>query len=123
MKHTNYRSSSRGHVNLGWLDSRHSFSFGHYHDPERVHFGALRVLNDDTVKGGNGFDMHPHDNMEIISIPLYGALEHSDSTGNKEVIRQFDVQIMSAGSGITHSEYNHSQNEDVNFLQIWIFPK
>ena len=123
MKYTLHTAGSRGHVNFGWLDSHHSFSFGHYNNPERMHFGALRVLNDDIVTGGNGFDLHPHDNMEIISIPLYGSLEHTDSTGTKEVIRQNDVQIMSAGTGIRHSEYNHSPQEETNFLQIWIFPR
>jgi quercetin 2,3-dioxygenase len=118
-----YPASERGHVNFGWLDSHHSFSFGNWYDPEKVHFGALRVLNDDIVKGGKGFDMHPHDNMEIVSIPLKGAIAHKDSTGTEEIIYSGDVQIMSAGSGIRHSEYNASHYDPVNFLQIWIFPK
>ena len=113
----------RGHVDYGWLDSHHSFSFGNWHDREKVHFGALRVLNDDVVKGGNGFDSHPHENMEIISIPLKGTLAHKDSTGIEGILSTGDVQIMSAGSGISHSEYNASHFDPVNFLQIWIFPK
>jgi redox-sensitive bicupin YhaK (pirin superfamily) len=113
----------RGHVDFGWLDSHHSFSFGNWYDGEKVHFGALRVLNDDVVKGGNGFDSDPHDNMEIISIPLKGALAHKDSTGIEGILSTGDVQIMSAGSGIQHSEYNASHFDPVNFLQIWIFPK
>ena len=118
-----HKAAERGHVNFGWLDSHHSFSFGHYYDPEKVHFGALRVLNDDIVNGGGGFGTHPHDNMEIVSIPLIGDLEHKDSTGTQAVIRQNDVQIMSAGTGIKHSEKNHSDGVPVNFLQIWILPK
>jgi redox-sensitive bicupin YhaK (pirin superfamily) len=105
------------------LDSHHSFSFGNWHHPEKVHFGALRVLNDDIVKGGKGFDAHPHENMEIISIPLKGALAHKDSIGAEGIIYSGDVQIMSAGSGIRHSEYNASHYDPVNFLQIWVFPK
>jgi len=116
-------ASQRGHVNFGWLDSHHSFSFGNWHDREKVQFGTLRVLNDDIVKGGRGFDGHPHENMEIISIPLKGALAHKDSTGTNGIIYTGDVQLMSAGSGITHSEYNASHYDDVNFLQIWIFPR
>jgi quercetin 2,3-dioxygenase len=118
-----YPASERGHVNFGWLDSHHSFSFGNWHDREKVHFGALRVLNDDLVKGGKGFDTHAHDNMEIISIPLKGALAHKDSTGTEGILYTGDVQIMSAGSGIRHSEYNASHYDPVSFLQIWIFPK
>ena len=118
-----YPASQRGHVNFGWLDSHHSFSFGNWHDAEKVHFGALRVLNDDMVKGGKGFDTHPHDNMEIVSIPLKGAIAHKDSTGTEGIIYTGDVQIMSAGSGIRHSEYNASHYDPVNFLQVWIFPK
>ncbi|HET6253539.1 MAG TPA: pirin family protein [Puia sp.] len=113
----------RGHIDFGWLDSHHSFSFGNWYNGDKVHFGALRVLNDDIVKGGNGFDSHPHENMEIISIPLKGALAHKDSTGIEGILSTGDVQIMSAGSGIRHSEYNASHFEPVNFLQIWIFPK
>ncbi len=117
-----HRSNTRGHANHGWLDSHHTFSFAQYYNPERMHFGVLRVLNDDVVAGGMGFGTHPHDNMEIISIPLQGDLMHKDSMGNTQVISEGDVQIMSAGSGITHSEYNKNQNEKVNFLQIWIYP-
>src|SRR5580700_2682963 len=113
----------RGHIDFGWLDSHHSFSFGNWYNGEKVHFGALRVLNDDVVKGGNGFDSDPHENMEIISIPLKGALAHKDSTGIGGLLSTGDVQIMSAGSGIQHSEYNASHFDPVNFLQIWIFPK
>ncbi|HXB10255.1 MAG TPA: pirin family protein [Puia sp.] len=116
-------SAERGHFNFGWLDSHHSFSFGNWHDREKVHFGALRVLNDDVVKGGQGFDNYPHENMEIISIPLKGALTHKDSTGTEGIVYTGDVQIMSAGSGISHSEYNASHYDNANFLQIWIFPK
>lgn len=123
MKTIFHPASERGHVNFGWLDSHHSFSFGHWHNPEKMHFGALRVLNDDVVKGGAGFGTHPHDNMEIVSIPLSGALAHKDSTGTAETINTGDVQIMSAGSGLTHSEFNASKTETVNFLQIWVFPK
>lgn len=116
-------SAERGHFNFGWLDSHHSFSFGNWHDREKVHFGALRVLNDDVVKGGQGFDNYPHENMEIISIPLKGALTHKDSMGSEGIVYTGDVQIMSAGSGISHSEYNASHYDNANFLQIWIFPK
>jgi redox-sensitive bicupin YhaK (pirin superfamily) len=123
MKTVFHRAEDRGHVNFGWLDSHHSFSFGHYHDPEKIHFGALRVLNDDVVSAGGGFGTHPHDNMEIVSIPLQGDLEHKDSTGTEAVIRQNDVQIMSAGTGIQHSEKNHNPGEEVKFLQIWVIPK
>lgn len=118
-----HKANTRGHANHGWLDSYHTFSFSGYHDPSRMHFGLLRVLNDDRVKGGMGFGQHPHDNMEIISIPLKGALEHRDDTGSHDIIQSGEVQIMSAGSGIAHSEKNASSSEDVNFLQIWIFPK
>ena len=118
-----HKANTRGHANHGWLDSHHTFSFAGYHDPARVHFGMLRVFNDDIVKGGMGFGQHPHDNMEIISIPLKGSLEHGDNTGGHGIIKSGEVQIMSAGSGIAHSEKNASQKEDVNFLQIWVFPK
>ena len=123
MKNIYHPASERGHVDFGWLDSHHSFSFGNWHDREKVHFGALRVLNDDVVKGGNGFDAHPHENVEIISIPLKGTLAHKDSTGIEGILSTGDVQIMSAGSGISHSEYNASHFDPVNFLQIWIFPR
>jgi quercetin 2,3-dioxygenase len=123
MKSILYHADERGHVNLGWLDSHHSFSFGQFYDPEKVHFGALRVLNDDSVAGGGGFGTHPHDNMEIVTIPLEGKLAHKDSTGNEGVIQKGDIQTMSAGTGIRHSEYNASSTEFAKFLQIWVFPK
>lgn len=117
-----HKAETRGHTNHGWLNSHHSFSFANYHNPERMHFGVLRVLNDDVVQSGQGFGTHPHDNMEIISIPLEGDLEHKDSMGNVAVIKEGDVQVMSAGTGIYHSEYNKNENKDVKFLQIWLFP-
>jgi len=117
-----HQANTRGHANHGWLDSHHSFSFANYHNPERMHFGVLRVLNDDQVSAGMGFGTHPHDNMEIISIPLEGDLEHKDSMGNLAVIKEGDVQIMSAGTGIMHSEYNRNKEKAVKFLQIWVFP-
>lgn len=123
MKTIFHKANTRGHASFGWLNSYHTFSFGHYYNPERIHFGALRVLNDDTVKGGMGFSKHPHDNMEIVSIPLSGDLHHKDTTGRDEIIRQHDVQIMSAGSGIAHSETNANHDKEVKFLQIWVFPK
>lgn len=123
MKAVLYKAGSRGHANHGWLDTHHTFSFAGYYNPERVHFGALRVLNDDIVIGGEGFGTHPHDNMEIISIPLSGALEHRDSMGSHGIIHSGEVQVMSAGTGIEHSEFNASKMEPVNFLQLWIFPK
>ena len=123
MKTVIHKAATRGRANHGWLDSHHTFSFAQYYNPERVQFGVLRVLNDDIVDGGKGFGTHPHDNMEIISIPLAGDLEHKDSMGNTTVIKQNDVQIMSAGTGIYHSEYNKSKEDKVNFLQIWVFPK
>ena len=123
MKTILHRADTRGHANHGWLDSHHSFSFAQYYDPERIHFGALRVLNDDRVAPGRGFGTHPHDNMEIISIPLSGDLEHKDSRGNTAEIRAGDVQVMSAGTGVAHSEYNKSTEEEVRFLQIWLFPR
>lgn len=123
MKTTLHKAETRGRASHGWLDSHHTFSFAGYHNPTRMHFGLLRVLNDDIVKGGMGFGQHPHDNMEIISIPLRGALEHRDNTGGHAIIKSGEVQIMSAGSGIAHSEKNASSSDDVNFLQIWVFPK
>jgi quercetin 2,3-dioxygenase len=117
-----HTADSRGHANHGWLDAHHSFSFGGYYDPARMHFGVLRVLNDDRVAPGMGFGMHPHDNMEIITIALEGALTHKDNMGNEGVIRPGDVQVMSAGTGVLHSEFNPSKEEMVNLLQIWVFP-
>lgn len=121
-KHIIHKADTRGNANFGWLNSYHTFSFGHYFEPSRTHFGALRVLNDDTVAAGMGFGTHPHDNMEIISIPLEGDLEHQDSMGNKTVIKNGDIQVMSAGTGVSHSEYNKNQDKLVKFLQIWVFP-
>lgn len=118
-----HKAASRGLANHGWLKSNHTFSFAGYHDPERMNFGALRVLNDDYVAPGRGFGKHPHNNMEIISIPLSGDLRHEDSMGNTTVIRQGDVQAMSAGTGVAHSEKNDSRQEAVEFLQIWVLPK
>ncbi len=123
MKTVIHKAAERGHANLGWLNSYHSFSFSSYQDAAKMNFGALRVLNDDTVRGGMGFGKHPHENMEIISIPLQGDLHHKDSTGRDKIIKQGDVQIMSAGSGISHSEANASKTDEVRFLQIWIYPK
>jgi redox-sensitive bicupin YhaK (pirin superfamily) len=117
-----HKAATRGDANHGWLHSRHTFSFANYYNPERMHFGVLRVLNDDFVAPGMGFGTHPHDNMEIISIPLEGDLEHKDSMGNISVIKNCDIQVMSAGTGITHSEYNRNKEQAVKFLQIWVFP-
>lgn len=117
------RADTRGHAEHGWLDTYHTFSFAGYHNPTRMGFGALRVLNDDKVAPGKGFDTHPHDNMEIVSIPLKGSLKHGDSTNNQRVITVGDIQVMSAGTGIMHSERNASMAEPVEFLQIWVFPK
>ncbi|CAM3151833.1 pirin family protein [Chryseobacterium flavum] len=118
-----HRADSRGKADHGWLLSNHTFSFANYYNPERMHFGVLRVLNDDKVEAGRGFGTHPHDNMEIISIPLEGDLEHKDSMGNTAVIRSGDIQVMSAGTGIMHSEFNKNSDKLVKFLQIWIYPK
>ena len=117
-----HKAETRGHANHGWLNSHHSFSFANYYNPERMNFGVLRVLNDDTVEAGRGFGTHPHDNMEIISIPLEGDLEHKDSMGTVATIRNGDVQVMSAGTGIYHSEFNKNSDHLVKFLQIWVFP-
>jgi len=117
-----HKSKNRGHVDFGWLKSAHSFSFGNYFDQDKVNFGALRVLNDDFVEAGNGFGRHPHDNMEIVSIPLEGVLSHQDSMGTSRDIQTGDVQIMSAGTGVTHSEFNGSKENPVKFLQIWVIP-
>ncbi|MBS1516504.1 MAG: pirin family protein [Bacteroidetes bacterium] len=118
-----FKSEDRGSADHGWLIAKHSFSFADYYDPSNIRFGTLRVLNDDIIKPGMGFGKHPHDNMEIVTIPLKGELAHQDSTGNKEVIKPNEVQIMSAGSGLTHSEFNNSKEEETNLLQIWVFPK
>ncbi len=118
-----HKADSRGLADHGWLNSHHTFSFANYHNPERMHFGVLRVLNDDVVSGGMGFGKHPHDNMEIISIPLEGDLVHNDSMGNAQTISNGDIQIMSAGTGIEHSEKNNNHDKPVKFLQIWVFPK
>ena len=118
-----HKSHSRGIANHGWLESRHTYSFARYQNVDRMGFGKLRVLNDDIVESSMGFGTHPHENMEIISIPLSGSLRHEDSMGNQHVIESGEVQIMSAGTGISHSEYNNSATEPVNFLQIWILPK
>lgn len=123
MKTVLHPASDRGMANHGWLNSAHSFSFANYYNPNKMNFGLLRVLNDDTVAPGKGFGKHPHDNMEIISIPLSGDLEHEDSMGNKAIIKEGEIQAMSAGTGIFHSEYNANQDSEVKFLQIWIFPR
>ena len=123
MKTIIHKSNSRGYANHGWLKSYHSFSFASYQNPERMNFGALRVLNDDLVQPKMGFGTHPHQNMEIISIPLKGALSHQDSMGNKRAIDVGEVQVMSAGTGLTHSEFNDSNTEETNFLQLWIIPE
>ena len=122
MKKTIYRSEERGYANHGWLEAKHSFSFASWFNPEKMNFGVLRVLNDDRVAPGAGFPTHPHDNMEIITIPLSGVLEHKDSMGNTAQIKTGEVQVMSAGTGVTHSEYNASDSEDLKLFQIWIFP-
>lgn len=117
-----FEANSRGKADYGWLKANFSFSFGNYYNPERVQFGMLRVLNDDTIDGGTGFGTHPHDNMEIITIPLEGGLKHRDSMGNEGVIRFGEIQVMSAGTGVQHSEMNASQNEQAKTLQLWVFP-
>ncbi len=123
MKHILHKANTRGLADHDWLLSRHTFSFADYYNPERMNFGLLRVINDDIVKPEMGFGTHPHENMEIVSIPLTGSLRHQDSMGNKHIISAGEVQLLSAGSGLTHSEYNSSAQEDVNFLQIWVLPK
>jgi redox-sensitive bicupin YhaK (pirin superfamily) len=123
MKLLLHPENTRGKADYGWLKPRYSFSFSNYYDPQRLQFGLLRVLNDDTVAAGMGFGTHPHDNMEIVTIPLSGSLEHKDSMGTSSVITAGEVQIMSAGTGITHSEFNHSKTEELKLLQLWVFPK
>ena len=122
MKTTLHKANTRGFADHGWLRTSHTFSFANYYNPERINFGALRVLNDDYIAGGEGFGTHPHDNMEIFTIPLEGDLRHKDNMGNGTVIRHGDVQVMSAGSGITHSEFNNNPDKPVKLLQIWVFP-
>ncbi|MDP4723034.1 MAG: pirin family protein [Crocinitomicaceae bacterium] len=122
MKTVFHPEASRGHADHGWLNAKHSFSFASWHNPERIHFGMLRVLNDDIVAGGMGFGKHPHDNMEIITIPLSGAIQHQDSMGFSEIIEAGEVQVMSAGTGIYHSEFNPKPDQALNLFQIWIFP-
>jgi hypothetical protein len=122
MKFILHKANTRGSADHGWLKVNHTFSFANYYDPERIHFGALRVLNDDSIAPSMGFDTHPHENMEIITIPLFGDLEHKDSMGNSGVIRNGEIQVMSAGSGIQHSEFNKNSDKEVKVLQIWVFP-
>ncbi len=122
MKAVLHKAATRWQVNHGWLEAKHSFSFANYYNPERMHFGVLRVLNDDKIAPARGFGTHPHDNMEIISILLEGDLEHKDNMSNGTIIKQGDVQVMSAGSGITHSEFNANKDRNVKLLQIWLFP-
>jgi quercetin 2,3-dioxygenase len=118
-----HKANTRGNANHGWLNAYHSFSFGSWFNPERIQFGVLRVLNDDTIAAGMGFGTHPHDNMEIITIPLEGDLAHKDSMGNAETIKTGDIQVMSAGTGIQHSEFNPNQDKQTKLFQIWLFPK
>lgn len=118
-----HKANTRGHANHGWLNAYHSFSFANWYNPERIQFGMLRVLNDDTIAAGMGFGTHPHDNMEIITIPLEGDLAHKDSMGNAATIKTGDVQVMSAGTGIQHSEFNPNANQQTKLFQIWLFPK
>ena len=122
MKTVYHSANSRGHANHGWLNAKHSFSFASWYDPERIHFGALRVLNDDIVAPGMGFGTHPHDNMEIITIPLSGSIRHQDSMGNSSIITTGEIQVMSAGTGVQHSEFNPDHKNLLNLFQIWIFP-
>lgn len=123
MKSIIHKSDSRGHANYGWLNTHYTFSFANYYDPNRIHFGTLRVLNDDYIEGGHGFDRHPHDNMEIITIMLQGELRHADSMGNAFVLHENEIQTMSAGTGIFHSEHNNLSDKPARLLQIWIFPR
>jgi quercetin 2,3-dioxygenase len=123
MKMIVHKANERGHANHGWLNAYHSFSFGSWYNPEKVQFGMLRVLNDDTIAAGMGFGTHPHDNMEIITIPLEGDLAHKDSMGNGTTIKSGDIQVMSAGTGIQHSEFNPNHNHHTKLFQIWLFPK
>ena len=118
-----HRAKTRGYFDHGWLKTYHTFSFAGYYDKSRIHFGMLRVINDDVIAPGKGFGTHPHDNMEIVTLPLSGSLAHRDSMGHEEVISENEIQVMSAGSGMTHSEYNASDTEEVSLLQIWVFPK
>jgi redox-sensitive bicupin YhaK (pirin superfamily) len=122
MKTTYHSAETRGNASHGWLNANHSFSFAQYYNPKRMNFGALRVLNDDTIAPGMGFGTHPHDNMEIITIPLEGDLEHKDSMGNVGAINEGEIQVMSAGTGIQHSEYNKNQDKSINLLQLWVIP-
>lgn len=122
MKTTIHKADSRGYFDHGWLKTYHTFSFASYYDPSRVRFGLLRVLNDDIIEPGTGFGTHPHENMEIVTIPLKGVLAHKDSMGTKQTLKAGEIQIMSAGSGLTHSEFNNSESEGINLLQIWVFP-
>lgn len=117
-----HKADTRGNANHGWLNAYHSFSFASWYNPDRIQFGALRVLNDDTIAAGMGFGTHPHDNMEIITIPLEGDLAHKDSMGNTEIIRNGDIQVMSAGTGVQHSEFNPNEDQQTKLLQIWLFP-
>lgn len=117
-----HKAATRGGANHGWLNAKHSFSFANYYNPERMNFGVLRVLNDDQIAPAMGFSTHPHDNMEIITIPLEGAVRHKDSMGNEGIIQRGEVQVMSAGTGIYHSEFNHNKDQDLKLLQIWLFP-